>query len=56
MIFPFYVLGFTTLLNLPPLIFRCVGGCWDPTQDNCDFSIDSQTLLSLSYSRSHPLS
>ncbi len=29
----------------PPLSFRCVGGCWDRTQDRCDFGIGSQTLL-----------
>jgi hypothetical protein len=39
----FYVL-YSTLLHLPPLRFRCVGGCWDRTQDCCDFGIGSQTL------------
>ena len=29
---------------LPPLRFYCVGGCWDRTQDCCDFGIDSQML------------
>jgi hypothetical protein len=48
MMFSFYVLGYTTLLNLPTLRFRCVGGCWDRTQDCCDFGIVSQTLLPLS--------
>ncbi len=42
-IFLFYV-RYTTLLHLPPLRFYCVGGCWDGTQDCCDFGIDSQTL------------
>jgi hypothetical protein len=37
-----YVL-YSTLLHLPPLRFRCVGGCWDRTQDCCDFGIGSQT-------------
>ncbi len=37
---------YSTLLHLPPLRFHCVGGgCWDRTQDCCDFGIDSQTLL-----------
>jgi hypothetical protein len=39
----FYVL-YSTLLHLPPLRFHCVGGCWDRTQDCCDFGIGSQTL------------
>ncbi len=30
--------------HLPPLRFHCVGGCWDRTQDCCDFGIGSQTL------------
>ncbi len=34
----FYVLD-STLLHLPPLRFNCVGGCWDRTQDCCDFGI-----------------
>jgi hypothetical protein len=34
----------STLLHLPPFIFCCVGGCWDQTQDCCDFGIGSQTL------------
>ncbi len=25
--------------------FHCVGGCWDQTQDFCDFGIGSQTLI-----------
>jgi hypothetical protein len=35
---------YSTLLHLPPLRFHCVGGCWDRTQDFCDFGIGSQTL------------
>ncbi len=35
---------YSTLLRLPPLRFLYVGGCWDPTQDCCDFDIVSQTL------------
>jgi hypothetical protein len=34
----FYV-RYSTLLYPPPLRFRCVGGCWDRTQDCCDFVI-----------------
>ncbi len=48
-----YVL-YSTLLHLPPLRFHCVGGCWNQTQDCCDFGIDSQKLYNLS-DRSHPL-
>ncbi len=36
--------SYSTLLNLPPLRLHCVGGCWDRTQDCCNFGIDSQTL------------
>ncbi len=32
---------YLTLLYLPPLRFHCVGGCWDRTQDCCDFGIGS---------------
>jgi hypothetical protein len=39
----FYV-RYSTLLHLPPLRFRCVGGCRDLSQDCCAFGIDSQTL------------
>jgi hypothetical protein len=41
--FFFYVL-YSTLLYLPPLKFHCVGGCWDRSQDCCNFGIGSQTL------------
>jgi hypothetical protein len=41
--FFFYVL-YSTLHLLPPLRLHCVGGCWDRTQDCCDFGIGSQTL------------
>jgi hypothetical protein len=34
----------STLLHLSPLRFHCVGGCWDRTQDCCDFGIGSQPL------------
>jgi hypothetical protein len=43
--FGFYCkVRYSTLLHLPPLRFHCVGGCWDRTEDSCDFGIDSQTL------------
>jgi hypothetical protein len=32
------------VLHLPALTFYCVGGCWDRTQDSCDYGIDCQTL------------
>jgi hypothetical protein len=35
---------YSKLHHLPSLRFRCVRGCWDRTQDCCDFGIDSQTL------------
>jgi hypothetical protein len=38
-----YVL-YLTLPHLPPLRFHCVGGCWDRTQDSCDFGIGCQML------------
>ncbi len=41
--FSFYV-RYLTLLHLPPLRIRCLRGCWDRTQDCCDFGIDNQTL------------
>ncbi len=47
----FYVL-YSTLLHLPPLRFRCVGGFWDRIQDWCDFDIGSLTLQHSA--RSHP--
>jgi hypothetical protein len=41
------------MLHLPPLRFYCVGGCWDRSQDSCDFGIGWQTLSSTS-ATSHP--
>ncbi len=35
------------------LRFHCVGGCWDRTQDSCEYGIGCQTLQPLGY-RSHP--
>jgi hypothetical protein len=43
-IFSFYV-RYSTLLHLPPLRFHCVGGCWDRTQDSCDYGIGSHDTL-----------
>ncbi len=48
------------LFPLPSPRFHCVGGCWDRTQDCCNFVIDSQTLkkplgdLIHYLARSHP--
>jgi hypothetical protein len=36
---------YSPLLHLPPLRSHCVGGCWDRTQNCCDFGIGNQTLL-----------
>ncbi len=44
--FLFYV-RYLTLLLLPPLRFHCVGGCWDRTQDSCDYGLVCQTLQPL---------
>jgi hypothetical protein len=35
---------YSTLLHLPPLRFHCADGCWDRTQDHCNWCIGSQTL------------
>ncbi len=41
----FFVLyRYSALLHLPPLRFHCADGCWDRTQDRCNWCIDSQTL------------
>ncbi len=39
---------YSTVPPLPPLRFHCVGGCWDRTQNCCDFDISCQTLQPLS--------
>jgi hypothetical protein len=39
----FFVL-YSALLHLPPLRFHCADGCWDRTQDRCNWCISSQTL------------
>jgi hypothetical protein len=38
-LFLIYCVRYSTLLHLLPL-----GGCWDRTQDNCDYGIGFQTL------------
>jgi hypothetical protein len=43
-----------TLLQLPPLKFHCVGGCWDWTLNCCTVCIGSRTLYDHS-ARSHPV-
>jgi hypothetical protein len=40
----FFMNDILTLLHLPPLRCRCVGGCWDRTQDSCIYGIGCQTL------------
>jgi hypothetical protein len=47
-------------LHLPLIRFHCAGGCWDRTQDSCDFDIGCQMLKPLgkissaNSARSHP--
>jgi hypothetical protein len=41
-------MDFFSLLQLPPLRFHCVGGCWDQTQDRCDIRCSNHS------NRSHP--
>jgi hypothetical protein len=41
--FTFFVL-YSTLLHLPTLRFHCTDGCWNRTQDRCNWCIGSQTL------------
>jgi hypothetical protein len=43
-VYSLFITIFSTLIHLPPLRFHCVGGCWDRTQDSCDYGIDCQTL------------
>ncbi len=42
--FFFFYVRYSTQLYLPPLRFHCVEGCWDRTQDSCDYGIGCQTL------------
>jgi hypothetical protein len=50
----FYSVLYSTLLHLSPLRYRSVWGCWDGTQDCCDFGIGRQTLRCNHSSISHP--
>ncbi len=40
----FFSVLYSTLFHLPPLKFHCVEGCWDRTQDSCDYGTDCRTL------------
>ena len=42
--FFFLVIQYSALLYLPPLRFHCADGCWDQTQDHCNWCVGSQTL------------
>jgi hypothetical protein len=42
--FFFFCTIYSALLHLPPLRFHCADGCWDQTQDRCNWCISSQTL------------
>jgi hypothetical protein len=42
--FLFCSVQYSALLHLPPLRFHCADGCWDRTQDRCNWCIGSQTL------------
>ncbi len=42
--FLFLFVLYSALLHLPALRFRCADGCWDRTQDRCNWCIGSQTL------------
>jgi hypothetical protein len=43
-IFSFSFVLYSALLHLAPLRFHCAYGCWDQTQDRCNWCIGSQTL------------
>ncbi len=58
--FDFHTLFNTASYAAPPPRFHCVGGCWDRTQDCCDFGVGCQTLqplvlFSSTKAGSHPL-
>ncbi len=40
----FFFILYSALLHLPPLRFHCADGCWDRTQDRCNWCIGSQTF------------
>ncbi len=39
----FVFILYSTLFHLPPLRFHCADGCWERTQDRCNWCIGSQT-------------
>jgi hypothetical protein len=43
-IFSLFSVQYSALLHLPPLRFHCADGCWDRTQDRCNWCIGGQTL------------
>jgi hypothetical protein len=45
----FFSVLYSALFHLPPLRFHCADGCWDRTQDRCNWciDIDSQALYPL---------
>ncbi len=53
--FFFFYVRHSTLLHLPPLWFHCVGGCWNRTQDSCDYGIFLAVGRSNHLASSHPL-
>ncbi len=56
--FFFLFVQYSALLHLPLLRFHCADGCWDRTQDRCNWCIGSLTTrLDLIHhqARSHPL-
>jgi hypothetical protein len=40
----FFLRTIFSTVHLPPLRFHCADGCWDRTQDRCNWCIGSQTL------------
>ncbi len=42
--FVYFFVLYSALLHLPPLRFHYADGCWDRTQDRCNWCIGSQTL------------
>jgi hypothetical protein len=40
--FKFFFVPYSTLLHLPPLRFHCAEGCWDRTQDRCNWCIGNE--------------
>ncbi len=40
----FFSVQYSALLHLLPLRFHCADGCWDRTQDRCNWCIGRQTL------------